>query len=126
MDALLDGTLGEAGATEDAILRAAAVRHCRAQAGLDLARAGRWLRLADVTYQRLDGLGLEHSVEVVSLLLVDATACLPDAAAWPEAWRTFQAAAHGALLIDPEPYDSYEEALDAMMLLPEDNDEADQ
>lgn len=29
------------------------------------------------------------------------------------------AASHGALLVDPGPYDCYDDAMDAMMLLPE-------
>lgn len=35
------------------------------------------------------------------------------------------AALHGALLVDPGPYDSYEDALDAMMLIPEGEEEVD-
>jgi len=32
------------------------------------------------------------------------------------------AASHGARLVDPGPYDSYEDALDAMMLIPDDDE----
>jgi hypothetical protein len=32
------------------------------------------------------------------------------------------AARHGALLVDPGPYDSYQDALDAMMLIPDDEE----
>jgi len=35
------------------------------------------------------------------------------------------AALHGALLVDPGPYDSYEDALDAMMLIPDAEEEVD-
>ncbi|KFM22425.1 hypothetical protein F751_0172 [Auxenochlorella protothecoides] len=91
VDAALDGCL-VAERDENGVLRRAAQRHCRIQAGVDLAPTDKWLRLLDVTYQRLDEEGLEHHTEIVSMFLVDASACLPNQESWPQVWAEAQAA----------------------------------
>jgi hypothetical protein len=81
-------------ADDDAPLIRAATRHVAAQVGLHLGACARWIRFAEVHYQRLDRRAAPHHAEVTVLFLVADAAekLLPAAADWPAVWAARQAA----------------------------------
>eukprot|EP00887_Chlorella_sp_A99_P007056 scaffold2.g7056.t1 len=105
-----------------AALVAAATRHARAQAQLDLTRCSEWVRFLEVHYQRLDRNDVEHHREVAVLFLLtdserraeqsaccpdqraDCAAgffgCLPTEAEWPAAWEAQKAVKLAKALAD--------------------------
>lgn len=84
-DPAVDGDPAEG----DTALVAAAVRHVRAQVGLDLgpAAAAGFTRFLEVHYTRLDRNDVEHHQEVTVIFLADASRCVPSEADWPAVWE---------------------------------------
>ena len=82
VDPTLDGEVASVADGDDAPLISAALRHCAAQLGLDLAPCTGWTRVCEAVFQRAPG----DTLDIFVTLLPDASPCVPSGDAWDAAW----------------------------------------
>lgn len=74
------------GYRDDEGLKAACIRHVKAQTLLDLTQCHSWIRFCDIHYSREDAQGVERP-EVTVIFLVDVSEILPTVEDWPKVWK---------------------------------------
>ncbi|KAK9801969.1 hypothetical protein WJX73_003604 [Symbiochloris irregularis] len=79
------------------------IRHAQSQLSLDLRPCTRWLRFAEVHYQRPSPAPEAPEVsEVTVIFLADVASCLPSAEDWPAIWVEQQNAKRAKAALDEE------------------------